>query len=144
MSLGPPGSRSEMVTQGLSPFLGCFSLSWPCFQTGFVIVKSKRAPGSFGLLWLLTSMIPGGEDVPFLVFPAEFPERALSGPVESHVHPCISYHGQEEGDLGEHHAPGTRARSGCPPRYKLHGLRMHSGEFWKAVQVFCYRITWPC
>ena len=27
---------------------------------------------------------------------------------------CISYHGQEEGDLGEHHAPGTRA-----PHYKL-------------------------
>ena len=70
-----------MVSQGLSPFLGCFPLSWLCFQTGFVLVKSKLAPGSFGLLWSLTSMIPGGEDVPFLVFPAKFPERALTGPV---------------------------------------------------------------
>ena len=30
---------------------------------------------------------------------------------ESHVLLCISYRGQEEGDLGERHAPGTRARS---------------------------------
>lgn len=143
LALGPPGSRAEMVSQALSPFLGCFPLSWLCFQIGFVVVKSKLAPGSFGLLPVVNFHDSWTGRCSFSGISSKIPRESFNWMCLSHTSVFVSVTVVKRKVIWVSAMPLEPGHVQCLSCYKLPGLGMRAGEFRKAVQVFCYRITRP-